>query len=648
MKSNLALPLSAFLVLINVAACKRPVEPPAPVTTSATAAAAAAADQTRDVHSFADPKVARVKHVDLDLAADFQRRQFSGTATLTVEAGSESPTLILDTMGLAIESVTDEGGKALQWNLGKEVQYLGSPLGVMLGESRKITIRYATRPEAEALQWLAPPQTAGKKQPFLYSQGEEALTRSWIPTQDSPGIRQTWNARITAPAQLTVVMSAEMLGPEAGKSPGTRTWGFRMDKAVAPYLIAIAIGDLAFKELGPRTGVWTEPSVLKAATYEFADVEKMIEAAEALYGPYQWGRYDLLVMPPSFPFGGMENPRLTFATPTILAGDRSLVALVAHELAHSWSGNLVTMSTWSDYWLNEGFTTYFQDRIMEAVYGEEFATMGTDLAWDDLQQEITRLGGPSSPDTILHINLQGRNPDDVMTDIPYEKGAVFLRTIEAAVGRKRWDEYVHGYFERYAFGSQTAAGFLVDLREHLIKGDAQLEAQLMLDQWVYEPGLPANALHRRSAVLERVDADSAAFAAGRPLAADASKWSTSERVRFLNRLPRQMPAEKLDELRKLLKLDTQSNSEVTFAWLEIAIANHYDPALPQLERFLTTIGRRKFVLPLFTDLMAQGEWGTPIAKRLYAKTRPGYHQVTYNRVDAVVGVPGQGENQPAN
>lgn len=637
MKSPLPLLLLSGIALL--AACGKPAVESTTAPAQAPVAAVQvppAAEQLRDLHSFAEPAIARVTHVDLDLAADFKQRRLGGTATLRVEADGDAPVLTLDTRGLTIESVTDGKGKALPFSMGEEVEFLGAPLRITLGGARKVTIHYHTRPEAQALQWLEPSQTAGKRRPYLYSQGEAALTRTWMPTQDSPGIKQTWSARITAPADLTAVMSAEMLGPEPGKAPGTRTWSFRMEEPVAPYMIAIAIGDLAFQKLGERTGVWTEPSMLKAAAWEFADTEKMVQAAEALYGPYRWGRYDLLVMPPSFPFGGMENPRLTFATPTVIAGDRSLVALIAHELAHSWSGNLVTNATWADYWLNEGFTTYFQDRIMEAVYGEEFTTMQMDLSWDELQSTIKEVGGPTSPETMLHIDLKGRDPDDGMTNIPYEKGAVFLRTIETAVGRERWDEYLRGYFDRFAFQSQTAAGFLADLREHLIKDDAALEAQLQLDTWVYAAGLPDNAVHRRSVVLERIDKDAVAFAGGRALEGDAVKWSTSERVRFLNRLPREMPVEKLEALRKLLDLDNQNNSEVTFAWLRLAIANRYDAAVPQLERFLSTQGRRKFVLPLFTDLMGQGDWGKEHATRIYAKSRPGYHSVTSGRVDTVV------------
>ena len=599
--------------------------------------------EARDIHSYAQPLVARVTHVDLDLTADFKAQQMKGKAALDIAAAPDAEAVVLDTKGLVIHGVTDARGKALPWTLGKADPILGAPLTVTLpksenGGARRIIIAYDSAPGGAALQWLTPAQTAGKKKPYLFSQGEAILNRTWIPTQDSPGVRQTWTARIVAPKGLKAVMSARMLTPNGEPLPdGSRAYRFSMDKPVASYLIAIAIGDLTFTPLGKRTGVYTEPSVMKKTAWELVDVEKMVAAAESLYGPYAWGRYDLLVLPPSFPFGGMENPRLTFATPTIIAGDRSLVSLVAHELAHSWSGNLVNNATWSDFWLNEGFTDYFENRIMERLYGKPRADMLADLGWSDLQAAIKDAGGPTGADTRLHLDLTGRDPDDGMTDIAYQKGATFLRTIEKAVGRPRWDAYLKSYFARHAFQSQTTAGFVADLRANLIKGDPKLEAAIGIDKWVYEVGLPDNAVHVKSAAFPAVDALAADYAKGGPApAAKWKAWSTPERTRFIASLPRALSKERLDTLDKAFGLDAQGNSEIRFAWLELAVANRYPPAVPSLEKFLTEQGRRKFVAPLFKDLMAQGDWGQPIAKALYARTRPLYHAVTRQTVDGIV------------
>lgn len=635
---------AALLALLLCAAAAAPVlaqtaPPPVP--------AILMTPEAHDIHSYAQPLVARVTHVDLDLTADFAGQKMTGAAALDIAAAPDAKDVVLDSKGLVIKGVTDAKGAALPWTLGKADPILGAPLTVTLpkgdGAVRRIVISYDSAPGGAALQWLTPAQTAGKQKPYLFSQGEAILNRTWIPTQDSPGIRQTWTARIVVPDDLKAVMSAEMLTPDGEPVPGElgagggHAYRFRMDKPVASYLIAIAVGDIAFRPLGQRTGVYTEPSVMDKTANELVDVEKMVEAAESLYGPYAWGRYDLLVLPPSFPFGGMENPRLTFATPTIIAGDRSLVSLVAHELAHSWSGNLVNNATWSDFWLNEGFTVYFENRIMEKLYGPERANMLADLGWTSLQDTIKEVGGPTSPDTRLHLDLTGRDPDDGMTDIAYEKGATFLRTIEKAVGRDRWDAYLKDYFARHAFQSQTTAGFVADLRANLIKGDPKLEAAIGIDQWVYQAGLPDNAVHVTSAAFPAVDALAAAYAKGGAApAARWAAWSTPERTRFVTSLPRQLSAERLATLDKAFGLSAQGNSEIRFVWLQLAVANRHDPAVPSLEAFLTDQGRRKFVAPLFKDLMGQGDWGQPIAKRIYAKTRPLYHAVTRQTVDGIV------------
>jgi aminopeptidase N len=592
-------------------------------------------EDAKDAYSYARPQEARVTHVALDLTADFTARRMAGTAILDVQAAPGAKKIVLDSRGLEIAAVSDERGRKLDFALGAAKPDLGAPLTVQLGGAKRIRIAYRSGPDAAALQWLTPAQTAGKQHPFLLSQGQPTLNRTWIPTQDSPGIRQTWEARIVVPAPLKAVMSGERLTPEGEPAGnGARAFRFRMDKPVAPYLIAIAAGDLAFRELGPRTGVWSEPATLDAAAAELADTEKMVETAERLYGPYRWGRYDVIVLPPSFPYGGMENPTLTFLTPTFIAGDKSLVGLVAHELAHSWSGNLVTNATWPDGWLNEGFTSYFENRIMEALYGQKRAAQEAALSWADMESAFEELGR-DAPGT----RLRGDDgPDEGTGGIVYDKGAVFLRTIERIAGRQRFDDWLRAYFDRHAFQPMTSARFLADLRAHLVKGDAGLEQKLELDDWVYKPGLPDNAARPDPAAFAAVDESVRAFAAGG--AAPTSPWSgwtTAERLRFLDGLPRELPEARLAELDRALGLTGARNSETLFAWLKLALANRYQPAVPAAERFLMAMGRRKFVLPLFEALLAEGAWGRPIADRVWAKAAPTYHAVTTESVAKVIG-----------
>jgi len=620
-------------------------------TAAVSAAALAPVDYVRDIHSFARPEIARVRHVALDLTADFATKTLSGTAALDITAEPGADEIVLDVRNLDIQDVRDAAGAPLQYETGSVDPILGQPLTVRFpafapGEQRRIVIRYATRPDAAALQWLTPAQTAGGRQPYMFSQGQAVLTRTWVPTQDSPGIRQTWDARIVAPSDLKVVMSAEGLtasGEPAG--PGMTAWRFRMTNPVPPYLIAIAVGDVAFAAIDERTGVWSEPSMLAGARAELVSTAQMVDVAERLYGPYRWGRYDILVLPPSFPFGGMENPRLTFATPTIIAGDQSLVSLVAHELAHSWSGNLVTNATWADFWLNEGFTVYFENRIMEALYGQERALMLQSLGWGDLQSTLADL---PPADTRLKLDLTGRDPDDGLTDVAYEKGAAFLRTIERTVGRERFDVWLKGYFERNAFRPMTTELFLEDIRTDLVAGDAALESQLMMDAWIYQPGMPSNWQPPVSNAFVPVDAAARGFFADKRPASTIpwAGWSTQERQRFLAWRPEGrtgtadwLTDAQLADLEATLNLRQEGNAELVFAWLQIAVQHRFQPAVPTLEHFLTTMGRRKFVLPLFTSLWAEGDWGRSIATPLYARARPGYHPVTTGSVDAVVGRP---------
>nr|WP_314464965.1 M1 family metallopeptidase [uncultured Novosphingobium sp.] len=600
--------------------------PPAPILTT---------PEAKDVWTHAEPQVARVTHVALDLDVDFATKTLGGSAVLDILAAPGATRIVLDARDLDISAITDEAGKPLRWTLGpKDADNadIGSALTVELAGASRIRITYRSMPGATALQWLPPEMTFGKKKPFLFSQGQAILNRSWVPTQDSPGIRQTWEATLRVPGDLVAVMSAEKLSGDKGEllPDGRRAFRFRMDKPVPPYLIAFAVGDLKFKSLGPRSGVWTEAPMLDKAAREFVDVEKMIDAASKLYGPYRWGRYDMLLLPPAFPYGGMENPMLTFLTPTIVTGDRSNTDVVAHELAHSWSGNLVTNATWSDSWLNEGFTTYFENRIMESLYGKEQAATYADLDWDVMSREIAAGGGQTGAVTRLH-------GDPGAGEVDYTKGSNFLRMIEHTVGRAKWDAYLTSYFDRHAFQPQTTAGFLADLRERLLKGQPELELSLQLDRWSYGAGLPDNAVHVRSETLAKVDARLAAFNGGGPASAVETKgWTTQEWLRFLNGIDRRQTPARLAELDKTLGLSASGNAYIQSAWFELAIANRYDPALPFLRRYLSQIGRGLLVYPLYKGLMKQDEWGQPKARAFFEEARPTYHPSTAAGIARIV------------
>ena len=625
--------LTPFLTALLLTACST-TDAPSPSTIP----------QAEDVHSHARPAEARVTHVNLDLTPDFETRSIGGTARLAIERAADADSVILDIDGLTIHGVTTPSGDSLEFAVGTDDPIRGQPLVVRLGDDTDtIVVAYRTAADAAALQWLEPGQTAGGRLPFLFTQGQAILTRTWIPTQDSPGIRQTYEAIIRVPEGMRAVMSAEMLTPEGEATAGGRTaYRFRLDQPVPPYLIALAAGDLEFREIGPRSGVWAEPAMVDAAASEFAEVEAMIDAAERLYGPYRWGRYDILVLPPSFPFGGMENPRLTFATPTVIAGDRSLVSLVAHELAHSWSGNLVTNAVWNDFWLNEGFTTYIEARLMEELRGRDYADMLRQLGRHDLQETIEDLGGANAPDTRLQLDLAGRNPDDGMTSIAYEKGAAFLQAVEAEVGRERLDDFLREYFDEFAFQPMTSEQFMQYMNAELFAGDDAGAGRVQARQWIYEPGLPDNAVQIRSTAFERVDSQLVAFRGGTaPQELETGEWSTHEWLRFLRALPDTLSAQQMTALDQEFGFTGSGNSEILFAWLRIAIRNRYEPAMPALERFLSSQGRRKFIAPLYEDLAAT-DWGAAMARDIYGRVRSTYHPVTSSTVDDILDWQGTG------
>lgn len=598
-------------------------------------------EETRDHHSYSNPEQIRVKHIDLDWDVLFDQKVLKGSAVLTLDrATSAAAPLVLDTRELTIskaEASADGRSYAdAKFSLGKADPILGAPLTVELpAKATRVRITYSTSPKASGLQWLEPQQTGGKKYPFMFSQSQAIHARSWIPLQDSPKVRVTYTARVRTPHELLAVMSAEN-DPKAARD-GDYT--LKMTQPVPSYLIALAVGDLSFRPLGKRTGVYAEHSVIDKAAKELSDTEKMMEETEKIYGPYRWGRYDLLILPPSFPFGGMENPRLTFATPTILAGDKSLVSLIAHELAHSWSGNLVTNATWRDFWLNEGFTVYLERRIQEAVYGRAREEMEAVLGRQDVEREMSTL---DDRDEILYVDLKGRDPDEGFTQVPYEKGALFLRHLEETFGRESFDKFVRGYFDHFAFQSITTAQFVDYLKKNLLDKNPQLAAKVPVEEWIYRPGIPESAPRAVSDAFPKVEQQAAAWVKGEVRASDlkASAWTTQEWLHFLRHLPEQLDKSKMEELDKAFRLTSTGNSEVAHQWLLIAIRNRYEPAYPRLEEYLTGIGRRKLIKPLYDELVKTPE-GRERAMNIYRKARPGYHPIAVTTLDEVVNWSGK-------
>lgn len=588
----------------------------------------------QDPHSFAVPDNARVTHLKWKANVDFATHIIKATATWQIETKEDADIIIFDTKGLSIDSVTIDDGQRADFRLGNADTLMGQPLAVLIKPGvKQVHIHYQTAPDAEALQWLSPEQTAGKHEPFLFTQSQAILARSWVPCQDSPNVRFTYEADVTVPKQLLPLMSAS--NPQQKNESGT--YHFDMKQPIPSYLLALTVGDIAFKSISARSGVYAEPSVVDTAAWEFADMEKMIAGAEALYGAYPWERYDVIVLPPSFPFGGMENPRLTFATPTLLAGDRSLTSVIAHELAHSWSGNLVTNATWNDFWLNEGFTVYFEHRIMEKLYGVDYSEMHAVLALQDLKQTIVDLKADNHyADTKLKLNLEGRNPDDGVTDIAYIKGYYFLRSIEAEYGRDKFDAFLKDYFKANAFRGVDTDTFIAYIKKYYKDSFSITLDDANFNAWIFTEGLPANCPTPSSDRFTKVDDFLAKWKAGTPGDVSITKqWSTHEWLHFIKNLPGTLTTEQLKALDALGHFTASGNAEILTVWLTVAICNHYGAADSKLEDFLVHTGRRKFLSPLYTELAKTPE-GKKKAQQIYEKARPNYHYVATSTFDKLL------------
>jgi leukotriene-A4 hydrolase len=600
-----------------------------------------------DYHSFANVDQFRTTHIELDLRVDLEDKVISGVVALELKRLDPRATqLVLDTKDLMINDVTQKATDVLgataknqtiwvsrPFHLEKPDPLLGSALVIDLPPTRKtvesIRIDYETLPTAAALQWLTPKQTAGRRKAFLYTHSQPIGTRTWIPLQDTPQVRATYKAQIHTSSDVVAVMSAE--NDPTHKRNGE--YSFVMPQAIPSYLIALAVGDLQFKETGPRTGVYAEKPVVKAAAKEFADTESMIAASEKLFGPYRWTRYDILVLPPSFPVGGMENPRLSFITPTVIAGDKSLVSVIAHELAHSWSGNLVTNATWRDLWLNEGFTDFLESRIMTVVYGEQRASMEQVLGLQSLRRGLTKL---PPKDQVLAIDLRDRDPDLVFSDVPYQKGRLFLSYLDAKFGRDRFDAFLRAYFDHFAFKSITTEQFNQYLAENLLDRFPGIVTHAEVLAWENDPGLPADAVLPVSSAFSQVDDARTAWLDGKlPPKKFGLDWATQQWLHFLDNMPAALSGEQLGRLDQAYGLTRSQNAEIEHSWLMLVVRNNYQPGYARLEEYLTTVGRRKLIAPLYVELM-KTPTGSETAKRVYAKARPGYHPETVAAIDAIV------------
>ena len=594
-------------------------------------------DRRSDEHSYAQPDKVRIRDLALDLAVDFEKRQLTGSATLGLEwVDPAQRDLVLDTRDLAIAAVEARNGKRkfreVPFVLAERDERFGSKLTITLPRQyEQVRIRYATSPQASGLQWLSPAMTAGGKTPFMFSQSQAIHARSWVPLQDTPSVRFTYTARIRTPADVMALMSAD--NDPAAERDGD--YSFTMPQAIPSYLMAIAAGDLVFKPISERAGVWAEPQVIDRAVKEFDDTEKMIQVTESLYGPYRWGRYDLLILPPSFPFGGMENPRLSFITPTVIVGDKSLVSLIAHELAHSWSGNLVTNATWKDMWLNEGFTSYVENRIVEELFGKARADMEYVISRNGLREELKEV--PEEQQVLMLPARVGSDPEEALGAVAYDKGAWFLQFLEQRFGRESFDPFLRAWFDQHAFQSATSEQFLAFLESELMakQPDAVTREEVMA--WMTAPGIPEFAPSIESPRFAAVDAARADWLESREAARDlpTAEWTTQEWVYFLEGMPESLEPAQMVELDQAFRFTGTSNGELAQRWYPLSERSQYFEARPAMSLFLRKIGRRKLVMPTY-DALSKSEEGLAFATQVFAMARPGYHPITSASVEALL------------
>jgi aminopeptidase N len=592
-------------------------------------------------NTYANVAQIRTTHVDLDLAVDFKRSEIAGTATLQLERIDPAATqLVLDTQDLDIHTVRSsvDGATWLDapFTVGASDPVLGAPLTIQLPPAAtRVRVAYSSRPQASGVQWLPPAQTLGKKHPFMFTQSEAIHARSWIPLQDTPCIRATFSARVSVPKGLRAVMSAQMQDhPDASGA-----WTFDMPQAIPSYLIALAVGDIAFQSTGPRTGVYAEPAMLKKAAYEFGETERTLQLMEQAFGPYRWGRYDILVLPPSFPFGGMENPRLTFATPTVITGDRMLVSLVSHELAHSWSGNLVTNASWNDFWLNEGFTEYLTYRLLDLQFGQARGDMERVLGLADLKDAMSNL---DKVDWSLVRSAPPKDPDAVFSSVPYERGTLFLTWLETQFGRPAFEAFLRGWFDQHAFQSATTAQFVAALQAQLMAQQPGKVTQAQIDAWLYQPELPDFAVLPHSDALAVVDQAREAWLSGAsPLSAlPATQWNVHEWQHFFDGMPASATAAQLKALDAHYKLSQSHNAIIASAWFRVAIAHGDEAVLPAVRHYLGGVGRMRLITPLYRELIKTPQ-GRSFAEQTYAAAKSGYNPIAQQAVERLLkGEPG--------
>ncbi|KAL5711162.1 leukotriene-A4 hydrolase [Ranunculus cassubicifolius] len=604
-----------------------------------------------DPHSYTDSTQPLTTHISLNLYFDFPSSIIHGSSTLTLSS-PHTGLLSLDTRSLEIISILDPQTLIpLEFVLSNVIDPIkGQKLEIRLSNQTRVLIKFRTSPSSSALQWLSPPQTFNKQLPFVYTQCQAIHARSVFPCQDTPAARVRYSAKMNVPKELGAVMGAKHLErrvPGKGEcelacedgvwcGEGRMVEEFVMEQPIPPYLFAFAVGEIGFREVGPRTRVYSEmvTSVLDAAAKEFAGTEEMIRQGEKLFGDYDWDRFDLLVLPPSFPYGGMENPKMVFLTPTVIKGDATGAQVVAHELAHSWTGNLITNINNEHFWLNEGFTTYAERRIVEAVQGEERAALNAGIGWRGLNDDVEKF--KDNPEfTKLKNKQEGVDPDDMYSQVPYEKGYQFLWRIERQIGRPAFDDFTKKYIATFKFQSIDTDTFLNFLKANV----PGIENEIDLVLWTEGVGIPPDACEPVSNIYLSILELANEFKLGRmPAEAEVADWQGQEWELYLENLPKSCQTDQVSSLDKRYRLAESKDYEVKVAYLKLAITSGCKEYYGEVEKTLKEVGRMKYLRPLYSALVQTtgNDEAKVLAKRVFAEARDGYHPIAQGVVESIL------------
>ena len=576
-----------------------------------------------DPHSYVDISQGEIEHIKFNIKVDFDKRVLNLKAIYRMNKPVNG-SLFLDTRDIELHKIYTDDGE-ITWEKDIQDPILGERLHLMNLEGvSEFSIELTTSSEASALQWLTPAQTTGGEHPFLYSQCEALHARSIFPCQDSPSIRFTYEAEVIVPDPLIAVMAAARV--EAGS-----TYKFEMRQAIPSYLFALAAGNLSFKKIGPRTGLYAEPEMIEAAAWEFAENEQKLTEAEKLFGPYLWDRYDVLILPRSFPYGAMENPRLTFCSGVFITGDRTWTFVISHELAHSWTGNLITNATWEDFWLNEGWTTYAEIRISEILEGKEYGQLIDTAGYLGLVEEMKRFGMDSDI-TCLKYSQKGLNPDEIFSGIPYKKGSYFIKLLEKFVGRERFDAFIQKYISMHKFQSLTTETFIGFLKRELPDAVEKTD----LDEWLYKPGLPKDAPHFQSKLYDDlVIAIDNLKKGSLPTPDQIADWIPAQLFYFFQMLPENLSIEDCRSLEKIFELKDDRDFGLSYQYYVRAIQSGYQDVLPEVEEIISGYGRSYVIGGIFRA-MVKTEWSRPLARPLFEQYREKHHPITVSRIENIL------------